>query len=76
MANPSALLLSAVLMLQHLAEDAKADAIMAALRLTLGSGHVTPDLGGSATTTSFADAICRELESSEAPPRNEVAPPR
>jgi isocitrate dehydrogenase (NAD+) len=62
-ANPTALLLSAVLMLQHLGEDAKADAIGAALERTLESGHVTPDLGGAATTTSFADAICRELKS-------------
>ena len=62
-ANPTALLLSAVLMLQHLHEDAKADAIMTALKRTLESGHVTPDLGGTATTTSFAAAICRELES-------------
>lgn len=62
-ANPTALLLSAVLMLQHLGEDAKAGAIVSALKRTLESGHVTPDLGGAATTTSFADAICRELES-------------
>ena len=60
-ANPTALLLSAVLMLQHLDEDAKADAIMAALKTVLASGHVTPDLGGTASTTSFADAICNEL---------------
>jgi isocitrate dehydrogenase (NAD+) len=63
LANPTALLLSAVLMLQHLHEDQKADAISAALKKVLASGHVTPDLGGSATTTSFADAICRELSS-------------
>ena len=62
-ANPTALLLSAVLMLQHLHEDQKADAIMAALKKVLASGHVTPDLGGAASTTSFADAICRELSS-------------
>ena len=62
-ANPTALLLSAVLMLQHLHEDAKADAIVTALKRTLESGHVTPDLGGTATTSSFADAICRRLES-------------
>jgi isocitrate dehydrogenase (NAD+) len=60
-ANPTALLLSAVLMLQHLHEDRKADAIMAALKKVLASGHVTPDLGGTATTSSFADAICGEL---------------
>jgi isocitrate dehydrogenase (NAD+) len=62
MANPTALLLSAVLMLQHLQEDAKAESIMAALREVLASGHVTPDLGGTATTSSFADAICRAIE--------------
>jgi len=62
-ANPTALLLSAVLMLQHLQADAKADAILAALKKVLASGHVTPDLGGKASTTSFADAICRELSS-------------
>ena len=62
-ANPTALLLSAVLMLQHLNEDAKAAAIVAALTNTLASGHVTPDLGGTASTTSFADAISQELSS-------------
>ncbi|MCC7178136.1 MAG: isocitrate/isopropylmalate dehydrogenase family protein [Acidobacteria bacterium] len=61
-ANPTALLLSAVLMLQHLQEDEKAARIMTALREVLESGHVTPDLGGTATTTSFADAICRRIE--------------
>ena len=61
-ANPTALLLSAVLMLQHLNEDDKAARIQGALRTVLASGHVTPDLGGNATTTSFADAICRAVE--------------
>ena len=59
-ANPTALLLSAVLMLQHLEEDAQGGADQGgAARTVLASGHVTPDLGGTATTTSFADAICR-----------------
>ena len=62
-ANPTALLLSAVLMLQHLHEDDRADAIVTALKKVLASRHVTPDLGGTASTTSFADAICRELRS-------------
>ena len=61
-ANPTALLLSAVLMLQHIEEDEEADRIMAALRTVLASGHVTRDLGGTATTTAFADAICRAIE--------------
>jgi isocitrate dehydrogenase (NAD+) len=61
LANPTALLLSALLMLQHLHEDERAAAIMAALKTVLASGHVTADLGGNATTTSFADAICKAL---------------
>jgi isocitrate dehydrogenase (NAD+) len=61
-ANPTALLLSAVLMLQHLHEDERAERIRSALHATLASGHVTADLGGTATTSSFADAICRHVE--------------
>jgi isocitrate dehydrogenase (NAD+) len=61
-ANPTGLLQCAVLMLQHLGEGERAERIAAALRTVLASGHVTPDLGGQATTSSFADAICREIE--------------
>jgi len=61
-ANPTALLLSAVLMLYHLDEDAKAQRIMQALWTALGDGSArTADLGGSATTTQFTDAIVRAL---------------
>jgi isocitrate dehydrogenase (NAD+) len=60
-ANPTALLLSAVLMLQHLGEDERARRIRDALHDVLASGHRTADLGGSATTSSFADAVCRRL---------------
>jgi isocitrate dehydrogenase (NAD+) len=61
-ANPTALLLSAVLMLYHLDEDAKADRIKSALWTALGDGSArTADLGGTATTTAFTDAIVRAL---------------
>jgi len=61
-ANPMALLLSALLMLRHIGEDAMADRIMRALDAVLTDGSVrTRDLGGTATTTAFADAICRRL---------------
>lgn len=61
-ANPTALLLSAVLMLRHLDEDARADRIVAALNQVLEAGvTLTPDLGGTATTTAFTDAICAAL---------------
>jgi isocitrate dehydrogenase (NAD+) len=61
-ANPTALLLSAVLMLHHLDEDARAERIMKALSAALADGSArTGDLGGSASTTAFTDAIVRQL---------------
>ena len=63
LANPTALLLSAVLMLDHVGERQKADRIRAALFAVLQEGRVrTRDLGGTATTTEFTDAICKEVE--------------
>ena len=61
-ANPTALLLSAVLMLYHLNEDDRAQRIKQALWTALGDGSArTADLGGTATTTQFADAIVKAL---------------
>jgi isocitrate dehydrogenase (NAD+) len=61
-ANPTALLLSAVLMLHHLNEDDKAQRVMQALWRALGDGSArTADLGGHATTTQFTDAIVGAL---------------
>ena len=61
-ANPTALLLSAVLMLRHIDEVAAADRIMKALETVLSSGATrTRDLKGSATTTEFTDALCRAM---------------
>jgi isocitrate dehydrogenase (NAD+) len=62
-ANPTALLLSAVLMLRHIDEDDAADRIMAALGGVLTAGRVrTRDLGGAASTTEFADAVAGALQ--------------
>jgi isocitrate dehydrogenase (NAD+) len=61
LANPTALLLSALLMLRHLGEHAIADRIMKALGATLQSGTKTKDLGGTASTTEFTEAICQRL---------------
>jgi isocitrate dehydrogenase (NAD+) len=61
-ANPTALLLSAVLMLRHIGEGAIADRVNRALSDTLMDGKVrTRDLGGTASTTEFADAIARRV---------------
>jgi isocitrate dehydrogenase (NAD+) len=61
-ANPTALLLSALLMLDHIGETGAAARIHAALLAVLATpARTTRDLGGRATTSGFADAICREL---------------
>jgi len=60
-ANPTALLLSALLMLRHIDEGAIADRIMKALGDTLADGVKTKDLGGAATTAEFTEAICTRL---------------
>ena len=62
LANPTALLLSAVLMLRHIDEPAAADRIMQALGTVLTTGTVrTRDLGGTASTMEFADAVAKAL---------------
>jgi len=61
-ANPTALLLSGVLMLRHLGEQAAAERVEAATRDVIAAGsHVTYDLGGTAGTSEFADAIIERL---------------
>jgi isocitrate dehydrogenase (NAD+) len=60
-ANPTALLLSSLMMLRHIGERAAADRIHQALLSVLASGTRTPDLGGTATTSGFGDAICKRL---------------
>jgi isocitrate dehydrogenase (NAD+) len=61
-ANPMALLLSAILMLRHLGEGPMADRIVAALGAVLSEGRVrTRDLGGRASTIEFTEAVCRQL---------------
>lgn len=61
-ANPTALLQSAVMMLQHIGENAKADAIMKALIATLADVNArTGDLGGKGSTVSFTDGIIQKL---------------
>jgi isocitrate dehydrogenase (NAD+) len=62
LANPTALLLSAVLMLRHIDEGAAADRLMQALGRVLTDRQVrTRDLGGAASTNAFADAVARAV---------------
>ncbi len=59
-ANPTALILSAALMLRHIGERGAASRIERAVEAVLTEGaEVTPDLGGRVTTSAMADAIAR-----------------
>ena len=60
-ANPSALLMSAILMLRHLELADYADSVESALLATFAAGIRTRDLGGSATTSEFARAVGERL---------------
>jgi len=60
-ANPTAMLMSAILMLRHLGADAQADAIEKALLRTFRDGVKTPDIGGTAGTKEFTRAVIERL---------------
>ena len=63
LANPTALLLSGLMMLDHIGERQRGERIRTSLGTVLKAGKVrTRDLGGNATTTEFTDAICREID--------------
>jgi len=61
-ANPTALLLSSVMMLRHLGLNKDAQAISDALLAVLAEKKVaTPDIGGSSTTVEFTRAVIEKL---------------
>jgi len=63
-ANPAALILAGVMMLEHIGEQAAARRIEQAVRAVIEEGvHVTPDLkpGSGTTTREMADAIVAKL---------------
>lgn len=62
-ANPTALLLSSVMMLNHMGLDAHARKIESAVLSTIASGkeNRTGDLAGTATTSSFTEAVIKKL---------------
>ena len=63
LANPTALLMSSVLMLDHLAERSAAERIQKALEKVYRQGkHTTRDVGGKAGTEEFADAVIAALQ--------------
>ena len=61
-ANPTALLMSAILMLNHIGEAHTANRVEQALWNVYREGkHLTRDLGGATNTQQFADAIVSAL---------------
>jgi isocitrate dehydrogenase (NAD+) len=61
-ANPTALLQSAILMLRYLGERNAADLVLNGLELTLAEKDVrTKDLGGTASTTEFTEAVVASM---------------
>jgi len=60
-ANPTALLMSAILMLRHLDLPEHAERIERALLATFAAGVRTPDLGGTTGTQAFAKAVAERL---------------
>jgi len=64
-ANPTAMILSAVLMLRQIGETEAADRIEKAIAAVINAGrYTTPDLSGSSSTLEMADAVIAWLEKS------------
>jgi isocitrate dehydrogenase (NAD+) len=62
LANPTALLMSGIMMLDHLGERSAARRIEAALeKVYLDGKHVTRDIGGTAGTNEFTEAVIGAL---------------
>lgn len=61
-ANPSALMLAAALMLGHMGWRDEAERLRNAIRRAIAEGdRLTPDLGGHASTQSYADGLIEHL---------------
>ena len=62
-ANPTALILSGALMLRHIGETEAADRVESAVRAVIAEGKTTTyDLGGSAGTREFAEAVAKRVQ--------------
>ncbi len=60
--NPTAMILSGILMLEHIEEKAAADCILKAVKEVIADGkRVTYDLGGTAKTSEMADEIIAKM---------------
>uniref|UniRef100_A0A1D1YK94 Isocitrate dehydrogenase [NAD] subunit 2, mitochondrial n=1 Tax=Anthurium amnicola TaxID=1678845 RepID=A0A1D1YK94_9ARAE len=63
LANPTALLLSSIMMLRHMHLNSYAETIEKAVLDTIAEGkHLTRDLGGKATNTEFTNQVINNLK--------------
>src|SRR3954469_4405667 len=63
-ANPTEILRSGILMLRHLGEDEAADQVKYAVHSVYVEGkHTTRDMGGTASTNEFAEAVIAAMQS-------------
>jgi isocitrate/isopropylmalate dehydrogenase len=61
LANPTAAILCAAMLLGHLGEDKAAARVEAAVEACLAAGEVTTDLGGRLSTEQAAQAVIARL---------------
>lgn len=62
-ANPTAMMLSAVMMLTHLREKAAAEKLQSAIEKVYAEGnHTTGDVGGKSSTNEFTDAVIAAMQ--------------
>ncbi len=63
MANPTAVMIAGAMLLEHIGERTASEKLMTAIREAIASREaVTPDLGGSATTHMFTNAVLKRLK--------------
>jgi isocitrate dehydrogenase (NAD+) len=61
-ANPTAVMLAGVMLLEHIGERTAADRLITSIRETIASKEATtPDLGGSATSRMFTNSVLKRL---------------
>ncbi|MEM0214574.1 MAG: isocitrate/isopropylmalate family dehydrogenase [Archaeoglobaceae archaeon] len=61
-ANPTAMILTACMMLRHIGYTEEAEKVEKALEETIASGKTTPDLGGNLKTKEFAVEVIKRLK--------------
>lgn len=62
-ANPAALILSGAFMLRHVGKTTQAETVERSIRSVLSQRlNLTPDLGGTASTMQFTEAITKEMQ--------------